>query len=78
MNRKGEIILSYIFGAIAVCMVVAAFALTPSHRIRQANEFCVRDGGSITYCEISVDNMGKEEILEYIKDDDMIGNGGNY
>lgn len=79
MNKKGEVILGYVFGVIVVGMVAAAAVLTPNHRIRQANEFCQDAGYSANFCEYKVENMSKDQILAYIKDDDMsIGNRGNF
>lgn len=60
-------------------MVVAAIALTPSHRERKAVEIC-EASGSMTHddCVSHVKSWDKSTLLAYIKDDAPDGNGGNF
>jgi hypothetical protein len=71
MNKNGMtelLLLTSIFGFLATAQVVAAVTLTPSHRIRKAEQKCVFFGKTANVCKAEVAAMTKAQRLAYIRD----------
>lgn len=66
MNRKGIMAVQAASLGLAVCMVIAAGALRPSHIVRRAEQKCAYLGGAD--CKTQVASMTQAERIEYIRD----------
>ena len=64
--RKGLVGIDDAFFYCLGAMLIAAFVLTPSHRIRAAVEKCEFQGD--TACQAQVDAMSTVEVDDYIQD----------
>ena len=65
-SKRG--VVEVMFAAIVLCMTIGAVLLTPSHRVRKANQICLSTGMSEGLCAKKVAGMDKKQILEYIRD----------
>lgn len=66
MNKKGEV--TVIFTGLVIAGVISAILMTPAFRVRKAKEKCIDQGYSKIYCDVKVNLMSKDEVLDYIKD----------
>ena len=68
MNKKGLLNIQIAFLSVLFCQVVGAALLTPSFRVNKAVEKCFAEGNAAAYCEQSISQMNKKELLAYIRD----------
>ena len=74
-NKKGFLFgglgtVASVFWCIALVNVGIAAARTPGHRIKKAVAKCEAEGK--TNCEEKVSSWSKEEVLEYIRDNEEV------
>ena len=59
--------------------IIAAVLTYPQHRIKRANEKCVEvENISAEDCSVMVDGMTADEVLAYIKDDEVPEEPSNF
>jgi len=63
--------------AVTIGAIVYLPFSVPKFRVRKAVEKCEAVEKNID-CKAYVDLMSKEEVLDYIKDDEVTGNQGNF
>ena len=68
MNKKGVIVLELVALGIGAIGILALPFMTPRFRVQKANQICVETGMSVGLCETKVNDMSKEQVLDYIRD----------
>lgn len=78
-NKRGVTGAEIMFLSMALGMSISAYCLKDSFRARKANEFCVAEGVHTSdQCKAIVTQMSKDQILDYIRDDDVPPQIDNY